>query len=221
MATAPAWTMSPPHDEPGHPVALAHQPLHTALADHEPAPLPLGRRADRAIEEPTVHARGHPRVDGAVHGRQRREELARLGVADLVQVAGLRQPAAALPLEDDPSGVREGLDLLVRDRDHQLAALRVAGVAGLLGAQPFDERGVVVDGLGGETEPRVRIAAVRLRRQDAGAGVGGAADVRTVHQQRARAGADEVVGSGHPEEAAADDGCIEGHGGFYLGRLAR
>jgi hypothetical protein len=147
-----------------------------------------------------------------VHRRQRGEQLARLGRAHLAEIVGGRPATLPLALEDETLGPLERRDLVVGHGDHELSTAGVAGVAALLAAQALDERGIVLDGGDGQGEPRVGVAAVGLGREDAGAGVGGAADVHAVHQQRAHARADEVIRRGGAEQATHDHDGVEACG---------
>jgi hypothetical protein len=128
-----------------------------------------------------------------------------------VQILGGGPAAQLLALKHIAACSGEGLGLVARDGHKQLAADGVAGLAGLLSAQPLDQRRVVAHRSDRKVEPALRVAAVGLGRQDAGAGVGGAALVLAVDQQRARTGAGQVIGRRYAGDPAADHDRVIGH----------
>ena len=88
--------------------------------------------------------------------------------------------------------------------DPQRAAHVVAGIGCAELGQRGHQRPVVLAGEVGEVEERGHGSAVRLRREDAGPGVGGTAHVVAIEERDGEAVTGELVRAGGADETAAD-----------------
>src|SRR5262249_48169111 len=81
----------------------------------------------------------------------------------------------------------------------------------LLAPEPLDEGGIVPDRGHRETKPQLGIAAIGFRRENSSPGVGRAAGIGPIDQQRAGAATHQVIGGHAAEPPAADDDRVESH----------
>ena len=134
-----------------------------------------------------------------------REEGLRLVAGDSLQILILIA-AHGQSLSQVACGILEGHQLVLIAGDEQQATRSVTGVLLTGGRQRFDEGRIVLGSGERQITPGLaQLVAGGERRDNTGAGIGGAAAVGAVQQQGAQAGVRAFVGGRCADDATAND----------------